>query len=364
MKQGRTLQEVAAEIERQNAQKHDYMATTRLLDVRTDHQHTYMNLGSGIGRMPLNDHAHTQLASHLGIPKTYYDRLRDQMPTLLDENINTLLGTAEPGEKRLVRTLDGNVRAWLSDTYRPRDNHDLMAMAIMEFQQHPDLQVQSCEVTDRRLYVKVTTPRLMREVRVGERVSMGLLLQNSEIGLSPISVLPFSMNLVCTNGMVHEVWGKKSRHVGRRAGGMDEGIESFLSDDTRRLEDMAFFMKMRDVIRATLTEVTMDRLVADMRRAAGIYIEEPEGAIEEVTRRSPLLESEKGGILAFLAAGGDMTGWGLANAVTAFSSTVDDYDRATELESLGGKLVDLSTSEWRVIASAKAPVSDRALLVV
>jgi len=55
--------------------------------------------------------AHLQLAEKLGIPKKYYDKMREAKKfELLFENINALLGNKE---RRLIRILDGKIRAIL-----------------------------------------------------------------------------------------------------------------------------------------------------------------------------------------------------------------------------------------------------------
>ena len=46
---------------------------------------------------------------------------------------------------------------------------------------------------------------------------------------------------------------------------------------------------------------------------------------------------------------GALSGFGLVNAVTHFSQQVGDYDRATELEALGGRLVEGSASDWKAL---------------
>jgi hypothetical protein len=40
------------------------------------------------------------------------------------------------------------------------------------------------------------------------------------------------------------------------------------------------------------------------------------------------------------------------NAVTHYSQEIDDYDRATDFEVFGGKLIDLTSKEWKEIAEA------------
>ena len=47
-----------------------------------------------------------------------------------------------------------------------------------------------------------------------------------------------------------------------------------------------------------------------------------------------------------------VSGYGLVNAVTHYSQALDDYDRATEFEALGGKLIELPAQEWRQLAEA------------
>lgn len=40
------------------------------------------------------------------------------------------------------------------------------------------------------------------------------------------------------------------------------------------------------------------------------------------------------------------------NAITRTAEDLDDYDRATEFERAGGKVVELAKSDWREIAEA------------
>jgi hypothetical protein len=57
-------------------------------------------------------------------------------------------------------------------------------------------------------------------------------------------------------------------------------------------------------------------------------------------------------VLRHLIADGELSGYGLVNAVTHFSQEVEDYDRATEFEALGGKLIELSAKDWKELAQA------------
>jgi len=43
---------------------------------------------------------------------------------------------------------------------------------------------------------------------------------------------------------------------------------------------------------------------------------------------------------------------GLGSAITRHSQDLKDYDRATELERIGGRLIELPRSEWQMLSSA------------
>ena len=66
-----------------------------------------------------------------------------------------------------------------------------------------------------------------------------------------------------------------------------------------------------------------------------------------------LTEKEEGSILNALIRGGDVSAWGLLNAVTFQANTETDYDRAVELETAGGKLLALPAPEWSKILNAE-----------
>ncbi len=54
-----------------------------------------------------------------------------------------------------------------------------------------------------------------------------------------------------------------------------------------------------------------------------------------------------------LIEGGDLSAYGLVNAVTHYSQDVEDYDRATEFEALGGRLIELTAGEWKSVVEAE-----------
>jgi hypothetical protein len=116
------------------------------------------------------------------------------------DNVDTWLHH-EP-ELRMVRTLDGQARAFLSDRYRRLDNYDLREHVLPMLQRLPDARFESTELTPTRLYLKVVTPRVQIEIQPGDIVQAGVVISNSEVGQGTLSVQPLVYRLICRNGLI------------------------------------------------------------------------------------------------------------------------------------------------------------------
>lgn len=356
MYQGKTLNELANEITRQSQTKRDMVASTELMKLSEDGETLTLE---DQGEYKLNDLSHRQIGTRLKIPAKYYDRLRAGYPDLLADNVNTLF-QAEP-EKRMVRTLDGRARAFLSNRYHRIDNDLVLAKAVETLQESGlALQVASAEVTERRLYLKVTFPEIEREIttsrQVGDVVRSGVIVGNSEVGLGSYTVAPFLERLVCLNGMVLNDYGNRRAHVGRATGGEEDAVYELYQDDTLKADDEALLLKMRDIIRAAMSPDKFREICQRMEAAAQDGIEgNPVKAVEVLSNRIGLNEQESSKVLTNLIQGADLSRWGLLNAVTAMSQDTDiitSYDRATELESDGGRILTLNQDQWSEIAQA------------
>ncbi len=178
MKQGKTLVELAQEIERQANARADYAAPAAALELQSN-GHTELSVGN-LGPFEVGPLAHRQLGAYLGVPAEHYDFLRGNAQTLQAEApagrrplcdiwANTLL-QARGEERRLVRTLDGRARAVLSDRYRPIDHDEIAGRILPVLGEIPgiDWSEASFEITETRLYTKVVNARVQADVRVGD----------------------------------------------------------------------------------------------------------------------------------------------------------------------------------------------------
>ena len=276
MKSGRTLLSLAQELERQLHSKKDLIVPSQLVHHSTGEDgqtHIIVNQAGNPVRYGVTPLARRQLADKLKIPHAYFERMREEQPVLLDRNVNTWLQSED--DRRMLRTLDGQVRAVLSDRYRRLDNFDLAESVLPILQQLPEVRFESVELTETRMYLKCITSRLTYEMAPG------------------------------------------------------------------------------DVVQAAVSEASFRQTAQKLQKTLRIpLVGDPVRTVEVLAQRYTLNDVERSGVLRHLITEGELSGYGLVNAVTHYSQEIDDYDRATEVEALGGKLIELGTAEWKGLAEA------------
>lgn len=357
MIEGRTLQDFAAEIQRQQAAKHDFKCPAKDLEVVPRNGSSVETLTVGdLGTFPLRDTAHGNLATYTEIPRRYYDRIRKEAPALWADNVNHWLG--EKDEPRLVRILDGHARAVLSNRYRIIDNFDMSEAAFPVLQEvdarFGGLEYKSCQVTERRMYIQTVTPMLshtLQSAELNDVVQAGVTITNSEIGSGAFRVEPLIYRLKCKNGMILPDAAMRKYHIGRAGIGVEDCYEVF-GDGTIAADNKALRLKIQDIIRAAFDDVQFQKVVARLEATTDrMILKDREAVVTEVTKAFRLTETERGGVLAHLAEGGDMSQWGLANAVTRIANGAGNYDRAVELEKIGGVIAFKDEKEWKALAA-------------
>ena len=348
MKTGKTLQELAIELDRQQGAKKDLIVDTGALgmDARDDGISLSVLGGSVNTRYGVGEIAHRQIGQYLKIPAVYYDRMRKEYPQLLALNVNGWFAHGA-GEKRMLRTMDGTARALLSDRYRRIDNFEVASAVLPIISGMDGASVESCELTDSRMYLKVVDPRVTAEVKKGDIVQAGIIISNSEVGMGSVNVSPLVYRLVCSNGMIAQDGAVRKYHVGRA----NEGGEDFsiYRSETIEADDKAFLMKLEDSVKAAVDQARFAAIVDKMREATEATMEAkivPQ-VVELASKEYGITEAEGKGILGHLIAGGDLSLYGLANAVTRQAQDVESYDRSTELEATGYKIITMAPALWR-----------------
>ena len=349
MKQGfKTIQELYQKLEEQRENRKDMIADTRSLIINSVDGISSLSVSTGddVVSYVVSDVAHRQIADRLGIPFKYYDRMRLEYPALLDQNINGWL--MKNPEKRMLRTMDGRLRAFLSDRYRRLDNLELVDHVLPVIAQMKGGSIESCDITETHLYMKIINRTMKAELTPGDVVQAGFVISNSEIGLGALKVEPLVYRLVCRNGMISKDLAHKKYHAGRQVEDTDNAYELY-SDETLAADDKAYFLKVQDIVSAAVDEarfnLTVDKMRASMNVPTG---DNPVKTVEVLGDKYILNKTERATILRHFIMSNDYTAFGLVNAVTRSSQDISDYNRATELERLGGTILDESVKLSKV----------------
>lgn len=366
MKTGKDIRELAQEIYRQGKAKRDFIAPTDKVQVAADTDGKVtatLETKEGDKAFTVGDVAHGQIREFTNIPAVYYDKMRAEAPDLYAQNVNHwLMHQAKP---RMLRTLDERMRAFLSDRFHVGLENGDLAEAAFPALVEIGVEIISCDITEKKLYIKAVDKRINLDIPYGHKLGDGshkffdtcspaIILSNSEVGFGTLSCETALYTNMCTNLAVAKQRSLKRHHVGARHDMNGDDIRELLSDDTKRLTDRAVLAQIGDVVKGAFNEAKFAALVDKVRVMADDEIKKPIEVVELTARKLGLNEGEKGSVLEHLIKGGDLSRYGLFNAVTRASADVASYDRASEMERMGGEIIDLPPSEWKEIIEQAA----------
>ena len=392
MKNGMSLEALLTEVVRQNETKRDFIASTKesIRMVQQEGQLWIVLLKEGsseLERFQIAETAQRQIAGRLGIPWAYYARLLNDHPDLVMTQVNALF-EREP-ETRLMRTLDGKVRAFLSNRYRRLDNAEILEKVLPPMVKGEiATTLMSSNVGENKMHMKIlftddslaidlgATPNgqksngwlgqnadvdaqhrvIARRDAGRDIVRPGVRISNSETGHGGLNVEGFLFRSYCLNGVV---WGGESaftfsrNHVG---GKLMEGDDfEIFSDETRRKQDEVILSEVADAF-TTMVNPERVRVIGERLRAVknGEKVGDAFAAVDTAARELDVREGEKQSILTTFLKDGDFSQWGMVNAVTELANSDDvSYERACELENIGAQILQFNQAQWHKIATAE-----------
>jgi hypothetical protein len=203
MKTMTTLGEVSNHVDAMNQDCFD-----KLVDVPAISFDSLTTMNIGDERHTLRTVAQRSIAWRLGIP---YNYLAKCPVDLQAEQMNHWI-KHEKREQLFIRfSGQEEVRAVFSTRYRPMDNFEILAR-LDEMGYAPDTQVQCHHDAE---FMLLSIPDGKRSFKInGDKMTPGISISNSEVGLASLSVSAFILRLVCTNGMVAKTEISASyRHV-------------------------------------------------------------------------------------------------------------------------------------------------------
>lgn len=337
------------------------------------------------------------IAEKLSIPVAYVRRMRAERPDLFDRNVNgwlhgrkpLIVGAqrvtpeemdtlprnphgagwlkrpAIPGDDRsfLVRCFRGDdggegvARAFLSDRYALIDNLDALTAALAGVKDAGvEVEIDGCDLTDRRMYVRVKAPavQLLAPTLLGRyrspftgasgadnpTVFAGFVISNSETGGGAFTITPRLVIQVCSNGMTITKDALRAVHLGGR---QDEGVIRWSEDTQRKTIDL-ITAKTRDAVATFLDVEYMRKVIDDVEEKSTAQIGDVQETVKVVGKALSFDKDTIAGVLDHFIRGGDPTAGGLMGAVTSYAQTVGDADAAHEIESQALRALDLAAA--------------------
>lgn len=291
----------------------------------------------GLHRNGLN-----QAAERLGMSTNYVSKLLGIDATegwkhdLLCHNLHEL--ASRDHRRFLIRTVstpDGHeARAVLSDKFRRLDTRpilDAFLGAVDKFGALP------CEgtATDTKVFLKVVLPHIFEPVS-NEPTCFGIQLSNSDFGNGKLSLRGFMLRLACTNKAITE------EHLGQVHLGKRLSEDMQFSQKTYQLDTDTMASAVADVAREILAPEKVNARL-DMLRLAN---EKQIVSFNQLGSLKKALTKEEWQKVKDTFEGPDdynlppgKTQYRLSNAVSWLAHSVDDRERANELEVLAGGLL-------------------------
>jgi hypothetical protein len=151
--------------------------------------------------------AQRSICYRLGIPYQYLAKCPQELQR---ENMNYWI-EKEKNEELFFRFENTEVRAIFTPKYKPVDNFEVLEK-FDSLGYKPETQVQ-CSLDGE--FMSLSIPDGSRTFKMnGERITPGISISNSEVGLASLSIAAFFLRLICTNGMISKSEVSASyRHV-------------------------------------------------------------------------------------------------------------------------------------------------------
>lgn len=227
-------------------------------------------------------------------------------------------------ERMLSRSVNGQLRGWLSDRYRRLDARPLVDALIGELQKIGAVPYAGT-ATDTRVALKALMPEIIEPVP-GEYLVLGLEWSNSDYGNGPHRLSQFALRVACLNGMTKDSVLREV-HIGGRL----TGDISYLRYALKAL---------RDTVKGVLGPAAKTRLIEEIKGAN--HREYSSSQLRTVTKSLPV-KTQKAVVDAFesqdvinMPAGN--TAWRASNAISWLAKNADSETRL-DLERLAGKIV-------------------------
>lgn len=291
----------------------------------------------------IHSHAFSQFCSRGGVPLKYarhLSEMRENWSTdLLAHNLNKLYSDGPASDKRyLSRSVDGQVRGWLSDRYRRLDCRPLLQAfhqcAIMEASAVP---IRGYALPT-KMAVRVVLPQIFEPIP-NQPMMYGLEWHNSDFGHGTHSLRAFIHQPFCTNECTRDDVLREVHRGGQLSDDFSYSQQTYLLD--QKTSESA----LRDTIKGLLDPKSVDQTMSLLAQAYEEKVDPKKIPQMLKTLRKSEIEKVKeeftSADIENLSPGQNR--WRLSNAISFIATKTEDKYRALELERVSGKIAGLAS---------------------
>jgi hypothetical protein len=331
-----------AQIERTGGLLDDYVIPVKDLGFfKADRVGLGFNFSTEHLNFNLHEHAVGQIADKLIVPPSYLKTLVAGKDWQKDLAVTIMQRTADntTRERVLVRSVEGEVRGFLSDKYRRLNSMEIFMAFLLAAQAANNVLVDA-HSGETKGFLEVINPNIVEfDTPLNGRnyAVFGARIRNSDFGDGALEVRTFMMNVQCMNGLVGQSMLKEF-HLGGR---IPENIQ--ISEDTYKKDTVAKAALVGDIMKQVYSPENTAAMISKIEGASGKAVD----LIKEVERLPKL---------GFTLGEADATGkvlmnnnpddgvqggaslWKLINAMTAVARAAAP-ERRRELELIAGSLL-------------------------
>ncbi len=294
----------------------------------------------------IHNNALLQMGNKLNIPTKYVKDMAngsEWQKNLIGDVLSEHFVNHKEHTRFLLRSVHGELRAFLSDKYRRLNSQEILANFIKSIRTQNAV-IYDMYTSDIKNYINAIHPEVFTipTTNNGEiTVVFGMRIANSDFGAAAFDIRSYMMQVVCLNGMVGETLTRQV-HLGRKL--PDELV---ISQETYEKDTATQISLTNDMVKQLFSKDHIEQKAIEIQEASAMTIN-IEAEIKKLTKISNPLRKEESETLRTIfmdnnpndGVQGGSSLFKLVQGVSALGHKTDNNDRKKDLEEISGKLMN------------------------
>lgn len=300
----------------------------------------FLQVGGEVGVLSTHRWALQQICSRADMPWKYAQKLMESTKAgwgtpLVAHNLNEIYKRSN--SRYLLRSINGELRGFLSDRYKRKDSKPLVEAFAKGCADTGAVPINGYG-TDTKVGLTAVLPKIYEPVP-NEPISFGAHWENSDYGNGRHTISGFIDRAWCANGLIMSA-GFSEVHLGKR---LEDSV--FLSEQTHQLDTMATASAIIDVVKNSLSYEMIQIFCETVKKAHEQKID-PAKAIKHLAKQlnkgeaQMVLDKFNSPDIEMLPPGNST--WRLSNAISwVAGNEIEDAERQMELLKIAGAVLTM-----------------------